>query len=152
MPEDETFKVTDRRRRDDADGTPSEPAPPTPAATPPRAATAGPVSPGPAAPPSTGPDLQGLFIMFASSALLNLGEAADPETGERVLDLAQAREAIDLLSLLRLKTEGNRTEQESHLLEEILYDLQLRFVQAAKGQAAKEQAAKGQAAKGQAGS
>ena len=140
MPEDETFKVTDRRRRDDADGTPSEPAPPTPAATPPRAATAGPVSPGPAVPPSSGPDLQGLFIMLASSALLNLGEAADPETGERVLDLAQAREAIDLLSLLRLKTEGNRTEQESHLLEEILYDLQLRFVQAAKGQAAKGQA------------
>jgi hypothetical protein len=93
--------------------------------------------PSPAAPPQTGPDLQGLFIMLASSALVNLGEAADPETGERVLDLAQAREAIDLLSLLRLKTEGNRTEQESHLLEEILYDLQLRFVQAAKGQAAK---------------
>jgi hypothetical protein len=71
--------------------------------------------------------------MLASSALMNLGEAADPETGERVLDLGQAKEAIDLLSLLRLKTEGNRTDQESHLLEEMLYDLQLRFVRAAKG-------------------
>jgi Domain of unknown function (DUF1844) len=74
--------------------------------------------------------------MLASSALMNLGEAADPETGERVLDLGQAKEAIDLLTLLRLKTEGNRTEQESHLLEEMLYDLQLRFVRAAKGQQA----------------
>jgi len=71
--------------------------------------------------------------MLASSALVNLGEAADPETGERIVDLEQAKDAIDLLSLLRVKTEGNRTEQESHLLEEMLYDLQLRFVRAAKG-------------------
>ena len=41
-------------------------------------------------------------------------------------------QAIDLLALLRVKTEGNRTDQESHLLEEMLYDLQLRFVRAAK--------------------
>lgn len=71
--------------------------------------------------------------MLASSALVNLGEAADPATGERILDLEQAKEAIDLLSLLRIKTEGNRTEQESRLLEEMLYDLQLRFVRSAKG-------------------
>jgi hypothetical protein len=135
MAEDETFKVTDRRRRDDIDDTVAAPAPPTAAASAARATTADPASPGPAAPPPAGPDLQGLFIMLASSALVNLGEAADPETGERVLDLGQAKEAIDLLSLLRLKTEGNRTEQESHLLEEMLYDLQLRFVRAAKGSA-----------------
>jgi uncharacterized protein DUF1844 len=73
--------------------------------------------------------------MLASSALVNLGETANPETGERVLDLEQAKEAIDLLSLLRTKTEGNRTDHESRLLEEVLYDLHLRFVRAAKGQA-----------------
>ncbi len=135
MAEDETFKVTDRRRRDEVDEAPTGPAPPDPAAPAPRTAPAGSVSPGRTAPPQGGPDLQGLFIMLASSALVNLGEAADPETGERVLDLEQAREAIDLLSLLRVKTEGNRTEQESRLLEEMLYDLQLRFVRAAKGAA-----------------
>jgi hypothetical protein len=133
MAEDETFKVTDRRRRDDMDEAPAAPAPTEPAAPAPRTPPAGSAFQGPAGPPKGGPDLQGLFIMLASSALVNLGEAADPETGERVLDLEQAREAIDLLSLLRVKTEGNRTEQESHLLEEMLYDLQLRFVRAAKG-------------------
>jgi uncharacterized protein DUF1844 len=134
MAEEETFKVTDRRRRDES-GEAS--VAPTPAAAPAsRAPSPGPASPGPAPSAPPGPDLQGLFIMLASSALMNLGEAADPETGERVLDLGQAKEAIDLLSLLRLKTEGNRTEQESHLLEEMLYDLQLRFVRAAKGQPA----------------
>ena len=133
MAEDETFKVTDRRRRDETDESPTVPGPPDPAAPAPRAAAAGSASQGPAPAPQGGPDLQGLFIMLASSALVNLGEAADPETGERVLDLDQAKDAIDLLSLLRVKTEGNRTDQESHLLEEMLYDLQLRFVRAAKG-------------------
>lgn len=135
MAEDETFKVTDRRRRDETDESPTVPAPPDPAAQAPRAAAAGSAFQGPAPAPQGGPDLQGLFIMLASSALVNLGEAADPETGERLLDLEQAKEAIDLLSLLRVKTEGNRTDQESHLLEEMLYDLQLRFVRAAKGAA-----------------
>jgi hypothetical protein len=135
MAEDETFKVTDRRRRDEADESPTAEARPDPVAPAPRAVAAASASQGPAPVPQGGSDLQGLFIMLASSALVNLGEAADPETGERVLDLEQAKEAIDLLSLLRVKTEGNRTDQESHLLEEMLYDLRLRFVRAAKGAA-----------------
>lgn len=135
MAEDEAFKVTDRRRRDDIDEAPASAAPSEPPAPAAQAAPAGAAFPGPAAPLKGDPDLQGLFIMLASSALMNLGEAADPETGERVIDLEQAREAIDLLSLLRVKTEGNRTEQESRLLEEMLYDLQLRFVRAAKSAA-----------------
>lgn len=73
--------------------------------------------------------------MLASSALVHLGEATLPESGGRTIDLDQAREAIDLLGLLRAKTEGNRTEHETRLLEEMLYDLQLRFVRAAEGAA-----------------
>src|SRR5262245_52095100 len=139
MAEDETFKVRDRRRRDDTDEettpapAPAEPPRAAPSSPPPRIETPGPrVAGPPLGAPSEGPDLRGLFIMLASSALVNLGEAADPATGERVLDLEQAKEAIDLLSLLRTKTDGNRTEQETHLLEEMLYDLQLRFVNAAR--------------------
>lgn len=131
MAEDETFKVTDRRRRDDSSETAA--APPPPAASSPGAAPPPPAPAGTAPQSVTGRDLQGLFIMLATSALMNLGEAADPETGERTLDLGQAKEAIDLLALLRLKTEGNRTETESHLLEEILYDLQMRFVRVTRG-------------------
>ena len=140
MAEDETFKVRDRRRRDDADDettpAPAPAEPPraaAPSGPPPRIETPGPrVAGSPPGAPSEGPDLRGLFIMLASSALVNLGEAADPATGERVLDLEQAKEAIDLLTLLRTKTAGNRTDQETHLLEEMLYDLQLRFVNAAR--------------------
>lgn|SRR5574342_30445 len=132
MAEDETFKVTDRRRREQADEPLTAPARPDAAApAPPSAPGAG--AQGSAPWPQGGADLRSLFIMLASSALVNLGDAADPQSGERVLDLEQAKEAIDLLSILRVKTEGNRTDQESHLLEEMLYDLHLRFVRAAKG-------------------
>jgi len=129
MAEEESFKVTDRRHRDDAaDPTPqprAEPVPPPPYA--PSAV------PPPESQDAKGPELANLFIMFASSALIALGEAPDPRSGERAVDLTQAREAVDVLVLLREKTEGNRSEQESQLLEEILYDLQMRFVRAAKG-------------------
>ena len=137
MADEETFKVRDRRRRDDDDVPASPPPretvrPPEPAASSPRPEPGGPRIVGAPPSPQEGPDLRGLFIMLASSALVNLGEAADPATGERVLDLEQAKEAIDLLGLLRIKTNGNRTDQETHLLEEMLYDLQLRFVNAAR--------------------
>lgn len=138
MPEDESFRVTDRRgvpRESEPLAAPpsAPPPPPPPRAEPPRVAPA-------AGGPAEGvrgdegaAELSGLFIMLASSALINLGEAADPMTGARHVDLDQAEDAIDMLLLLRDKTRGNRTEQESRLLEEILYDLQLRFVRATGG-------------------
>ena len=42
-------------------------------------------------------------------------------------DLGQAQYLIDLLLLLREKTEGNRTPEETRLLSEVLHDLQVRF-------------------------
>jgi hypothetical protein len=119
-PED-VFKVTDRRRRLDDDDTPR----PAPAAEPPQVS---PVDLSHAGERS----LAGLFMMLASSAVVALGEAPDPLTGQRQVDLAQAADAIDLLILLREKTEGNRSPEENRILEEVLYDLQLRYVHATK--------------------
>src|SRR5215831_16650773 len=76
--------------------------------------------------------LAGLFMMLASSAVVALGNAPDPLTGQRQVDLAQAADAIDLLILLREKTEGHRSPEESRILDEVLYDLQLRYVHATK--------------------
>ena len=131
MSEEESFKVTDRRGRGDLSsgaGAGSAEAAASHAA-PDRDRAGGPqpnkIPAG--APPS---DLGALFTMFASSALINLG--AVPETDERRLDLGQAQAAIDVLLMLRDKTRGNRSEEESRLLEDILYDLQMRFVRAAR--------------------
>jgi hypothetical protein len=130
MADEESFKVTDRRGRA-RETEPAERAAPAPGpepvrAEPPRQAAAAAPEAGRAA--EGGADLSGLIVMFASSALMSLGAAPDPMTGEKRVDLDQAQGAIDILLLLREKTRGNRTEQESRLLEEVLYDLQLRFV------------------------
>jgi hypothetical protein len=132
--EEESFKVTDRRGRGDL---PSGAGPDSAeAASSPR----GPTRDRAAHPPSSEvpdgaspSDLGALFMMFASSALINLGAVPDPETDERRLDLGQAQAAIDVLLMLRDKTRGNRSEQESRLLEDVLYDLQMRFVRASRG-------------------
>lgn len=75
--------------------------------------------------------LEGLFIMLASSAVAALGQAPDPLTGQvREKDPAAAAEAIDLLALLREKTDGHRTPRETRLLDGLIYDLQMRYVEA----------------------
>ena len=119
---EDVFKVTDRRRRLEDEEAPR----PAPAAAEPRQPS--PVDLSPAGERS----LAGLFMMLASSAVVALGEAPDPLTGQRQVDLAQAADAIDLLILLREKTEGNRSPDENRILEEVLYDLQLRYVHATK--------------------
>src|SRR5439155_22277775 len=91
MADEQPFRVTDRRRRDD--DAPEAPAPSAqPDPSPPIQGSPAPSSGSPPPPdaPAGGPDLQGLFIILASSALVYLGEAADPETGERIVDLVQA--------------------------------------------------------------
>jgi len=134
MSEEETFKVTDRRGRAEevpAAGHPAETsggggssgAPPRE-----RGHEAKPVSPEASRPSELG----ALFVMFANAALVSLGAVQEPGTGEGRLDLDQARSAIDILVMLRDKTQGNRTDQESRLLEELVYDLQMRFVRAAR--------------------
>jgi hypothetical protein len=119
---EETFRVTDRRRRVPND----EPARPTPeSARPPRAQPER-----PRGKRDTERDLTPLFMMLGSSAAIAMGDAPDPVTGQRHYDLVHAAEAIDLLVLLREKTEGHRSMEETQILEGLIYDLQLRYVEA----------------------
>ncbi len=130
------FRVTDRRRRAEA----TEPVPPAAPDAASRTAEEPARRPSAPAPPGGGNrhagsgerTLEGLFLMLASSAVVALGETADPATGQPRRDPGAASEVIDLLVLLREKTEGHRTPRESQLLEELIYDLQLRYVAAMK--------------------
>ncbi len=73
------------------------------------------------------------FIMsLNTSALFHLGEIADPQTGEKIIDFSLARHAIDTLVLLQEKTKGNLDSDESEMLKNLLYDVKMRFVQVAK--------------------
>jgi len=67
-------------------------------------------------------------ISLCSSALIHLGIAPDPITGEQQKDLAIAKQTIDMLAMLQEKTRGNLTEEEAQLLESMLYDLRMRYV------------------------
>lgn len=85
----------------------------------------------PGAPPlPLEPDLAGLVLLLANSALLYLGEAPDAEGGGAPVDLAQAKFSVDLLRVLKEKTEGNRSADETRLLDGVVYDLEMRFVRA----------------------
>ena len=79
------------------------------------------------------------FIMsLNTSAMFHLGDIADPETGEKLIDLSLARHAIDTLVLLQEKTKGNLDSDEGEMLKNILYDVKMRFVQVVKDRTSPE--------------
>ena len=67
-------------------------------------------------------------VSLSSSALIHLGIAPDPISGEQKKDLAIAKQTIDMLAMLQEKTRGNLTEEEAQLMESMLYDLRMRYV------------------------
>ena len=71
-----------------------------------------------------------LIFSFATAALMSLGLEKNPQTqkAEKNLDLAQLN--IDWLVVLRDKTKGNLSAEESNYLNAIITDLQIKFVQA----------------------
>ena len=69
------------------------------------------------------------FIMsLTSSAFYHLGDIADPETGKTETNLPAVQQTIDMLIMLKEKTQGNLSEEEGKLLEQLIYELQLKFV------------------------
>lgn len=67
-------------------------------------------------------------LSLASSALVQLGEVPNPETGVMDSNLALARNSIDVLSMLEDKTANGLTPEEAHLLKDVLYELRMKFV------------------------
>jgi hypothetical protein len=79
-------------------------------------------------------DFYTFVLSLGSSAFVHLGDSPHPETGEPVpTDLALAKQTIDLLDMLRQKTRGNLTAEEEKFLENLLTDLQLRYVSKVSG-------------------
>lgn len=81
------------------------------------------------------PDPSLSFISFvlslASTAAIHFGDLPDPVTGARATpNLEGAAQMIEILGLLDQKTRGNLTAEERQVLEQVLYELRLRFVEA----------------------
>ena len=71
-------------------------------------------------------------LSIASSALVQLGEVPDPESGETRRNLDVAKHNIDILSMLRDKSAGNLDADEMRLIDSVLYELRLKYVMADK--------------------
>lgn len=82
----------------------------------------------PGTPPGMGPGFFDLAAMLAEPAAIYLGDAPLPD-GQWAENLEMARLHIDMLDVLRQKTLGNLTAQESAFLEDVLYRLRVRYVQ-----------------------
>ncbi len=72
-----------------------------------------------------------LIFSLSSSALINLGEIADPNTGQKQKDLPLAKHTIDTIAMLQDKTKGNLNPEEKRFLDTILADLRWRYVKMA---------------------
>ncbi len=79
-----------------------------------------------------------LVLSLASSAVLALGLEKNPQTGKIEKDLDLARFNIDMLSMLKEKTKNNLTPDEQQFLDNIMSDLQMKFVYV-KNEQSKEQ-------------
>jgi hypothetical protein len=78
-------------------------------------------------------DFTAFLLGLASTALIHLGAAPHPEAqGRPQVDLVQARQSLDLLSLLREKTRGNLSPEEERLFDNLLTDLRLKYVEASR--------------------
>jgi hypothetical protein len=123
-PEERDFEVRDRRFKEkpDDDKAPS-----------PKADSATPESRPSPEKKHRGPIRFSDFIFsLSTSALIQMGVEPDPRTNAPQLDLEQASELIDLISLLEEKTRGNLTPDETAFLSNILYMLRMKYVETVK--------------------
>ena len=123
----EKFRVVDKR------GSASEELPVNPSTKPVESSVA--AEPSPDAQP--GQELGEVnFVTFLlslySSALAAFGKTPDPATGKEVVHLEAGKQMIDILGILAEKTKGNLSAEESQLLDNILFELRMIYLQQAK--------------------
>lgn len=81
-------------------------------------------------------DLTTFFLSISSAAFMGLG-ITPQGTEEGEVDLELARQNIDLLELMNEKTRGNRTPEEDRLLQQLLFETRMRFVETQRRQSKK---------------
>lgn len=130
--ESPSFRVTDRRGqpKEEQVATPVMAAQPTP---PPKPAKEPPAYKEPQGKKAPGAvEFSSFVLSISTQAIVHMGYAEDPTTGLVEKNLPLARQEVAIIEMLDQKTKGNRTPEEEHLMEEVLYELRLRFVEASR--------------------
>ena len=133
------FKVTDRRQftsegeaRQEPEAEPEPSAAPPEELEPPRQAPE--ETPAETAEPDSqeGMNFASFLLSLATTGMVHLGEIPEPTTGQKLENLEAARQMIDILGILQKKTEGNLSPEESQLMENLLYELRMKFLSKSK--------------------
>lgn len=69
-----------------------------------------------------------LVMMFQGMALQNLGKVMNPMTNQVERNLEQAKNMVDILGMLDAKTKGNLSDNEQKLMEHVLFELRMNYV------------------------
>lgn len=75
-------------------------------------------------------DFSTFILSLSTSVLMNLGLVENPVTGKTEKEPAVARQTIELITLLKEKTKGNLSDEESKLMDNVLHELRLWYVKA----------------------
>ncbi len=77
-------------------------------------------------------DFGSFILSLSTTAFIHLGEVADPTGKEKKVNLEAAKQMVDIIQMLKEKTEGNLTQEESALIDNLLYELKLKYMAKAK--------------------
>ena len=73
-----------------------------------------------------------LIASFQTAAMLQMGKIMSPVSGKIERDMDQAKTTIAMLEMLQSKTEGNLSGEEKRLIDHILYELRMNFLDESK--------------------
>lgn len=73
-------------------------------------------------------DFSNFVLSLNASALIHLGDIPDPESRERLVNLPAAKHTIEILEIIKNKTVGNLDGEEQKLLDDVLYNLRMKYV------------------------
>ena len=85
-------------------------------------------------------NLQVFLAGLYTQTLMALGLVESPVSGKKEAHLEEAQYLIDTIKMLEEKTKGNLTEEESRYLDNLLYDLRMRYIEASKAAPEQENA------------
>lgn len=74
------------------------------------------------------PHFMQLVLSLQAAAMQQMGKVMNPMTSKIERDLVMAQNTIDMLTMIEKKTKNNLTDEESKLIEHVLYELRLNFV------------------------
>jgi hypothetical protein len=81
-----------------------------------------------------GINFTGFILSLATTAAVHFGDIPDPMTGQQVeANIPAAAQMIEIIAMLQEKTAGNLSDPEAKLVDDLLYELRMRFLQAQQG-------------------